>query len=415
MPTLTIDRLRPGVFILLDDVAWLDHPFLRSRFRITDAKQIKVLREMGLSSVEWDPGKSTIAPLPESTPLIEAEVEVDFGADALGAMMRDKRGRAAQVSEQRERLARCERMFEQETGSIAKVLLDLNAMPNEAHGQAKAVVARLAEGLINKSSVAVHLVNLKSIEPGPAHHAMNVMVLSLLVGKSIGLDADEMKALGLGALLHDVGKVEIPARVLRNAHRTPAEELFYQSHIGYGIKNIARIRDLAVPVRNVIACHHERFDGQGFPNKLAGTKIPRLARIVAIANRYDNLCNPFDLSTAKTPAEAVSHMFKQESGAFDPEVLSAFVKSLGVYPPGSFVLLNDGSVGLVVESNSKDLLRPLIMLHDPSVPRTEALLVDLRDADVKIESAVSPAKLPVEVVEYLAPRGRVDYYIDGRS
>lgn len=410
MATISIDRLQPGVFISLENIRWLDHPFLLNRFRITDAKQIKVLREMGLRTVEWDPGKSTIAPLPESTP---HEEEVDFGGDALLSMLSDKRGRAARVSEQRERLARCERLFEQETGTIGQVLRDLNAQPNEAHGRARTVVDRLVGGLINTNSVAVHLVNLKSLEPGPAHHSMNVMVLSLLIGKVLGVEAEEMKALGLGALYHDIGKVEIPARVLRNASRTPSEEQFYQSHVGYGIKNIVRVRDVAVAVKNVIACHHERWDGQGFPNKLAGLKIPKLARIVAIANRYDNLCNPFDLKTAKTPAEAVSHMFKQESGAFEPEILQAFVKALGVFPPGSFVTLTDGTVGLVVESNSKDLLRPLIMLYDASIPRSEALLLDLRDVDAKIDSAANPSTLPLEVVEYLAPRGRVDYYIDG--
>lgn len=138
-----------------------------------------------------------------------------------------------------------------------------------------------------------------------------------------------------------------------------------------------------------------------------------MARIAAIANRYDNLCNPFDLKTARTPSEAVAFMFKQEKDHYDPELLQLFVKAIGVYPPGSFVALSDGSIGLVVETNSGDLLHPLIMLHDPSVPRNEALLLDLGEAELSIAAAISPAKLPVEVVEYLAPRGRIDYYIEG--
>jgi HD-GYP domain-containing protein (c-di-GMP phosphodiesterase class II) len=410
MPSIPIERLRPGVFISLENVAWLDHPFLLNRFRIANPKQIQLLREMGIKTIEWDPGKSSIGPLPETA---AHEVEVDFGADALKTMLREKRGRAARVLEQRERLARCERLFEQETGSIGQLLRELDALPNESHGKAKLVVERMVGSLIKASSVAVHLVNLKSVEAGPAHHAMNVMVLSLLIGKAIGAEVEEMRGLGVGAMFHDLGKTEIPPRVLRNAKRLPAEEQFYQAHVGYGIKNVARIRDVPVAVRNIIACHHERWDGAGFPNRLAGAKIPRLARIVAIANRYDNLCNPFDLKVARTPAEAVSQMYKQEGAAFDPELLQAFVKAIGVYPPGSFVALDDGSVGLIVESNSTDLLRPLVMLYDPGVPRGEALLLDLRDTDGQIESALNPAKLPLEVVEYLAPRGRVDYYVDG--
>lgn len=410
MPSISVDRLQPGVFVTLEGVAWLDHPFLLNSFRISSEKQIEVLRQMGVQSIEWVPAKSNAGPLPEKR--APKPVEPDFGAGALKAMMEHKRQRAAQVTDQREKFTRCERLFEQETGTVAQALRDIHAMPNESFARARATVDRLAGSLAGAQSVAVHLVNLKSADTGAAHHAMNVMVLSLLAGKALGLDAEEMKFLGLGAIFHDVGKVEIPARVLKNSKRTPPEEEFYRAHVGYGIKHVARVRDLPASVRNVIACHHERWDGAGFPNRLAGAKIPRIARVVAVANRYDNLCNPFELAQAKTPAEAVAQMFKQEAGAFDPEVLQAFVRSLGVYPPGSFVALSDGSTGLVVESNPADSLRPTVMVYDEHVPRSEALLVDLREAELAVEGAVNPAKLPVAVVEYLAPRGRIDYYID---
>jgi HD-GYP domain-containing protein (c-di-GMP phosphodiesterase class II) len=232
----------------------------------------------------------------------------------------------------------------------------------------------------------------------------------LLIGKAVGLTPDEMKDVGLGAMLHDVGKEDIPARVLRNPNRTAAEEQFYRGHTGFGIKFVAGIRDIATSVKNVIACHHERWDGKGFPNGLSQSKIPKLARVVAIANRYDNLCNPLDPKTAKTPAEAIALMFKEE-GSFDPDILRAFVKALGIYPPGTFVTLNDGSIGLVMETSDRDLLRPLVMIYDAGVPRAEALLLDLREAEARIEGAVNPQNLPRDVVEYLAPQGRIELYI----
>jgi HD-GYP domain-containing protein (c-di-GMP phosphodiesterase class II) len=409
MPSVSIDRLQPGVFVSLSSLGWLDHPFLLSRFRLNSPDQIRILREMGLQTVEWDPARSTAQPLSE--PVVAPEV--DFGANALRSMLDLKRQRAQAVLVQRETLARCERVFEKETAGVSNILRDLGARPTESHGRAKAVVGRLVGGLLKADSVAVHLVNMKTKEPGLAHHAMSVMVLSLLIGKTLGASEDEMKHLGIGALFHDIGKIEVPSRVLRNMQRTPSEELFYQAHVGYGIKGVAGIPAIELAVKNIIACHHERWDGQGFPNKLGGANIPKLARMVAIANRYENLCNPFDLKLARTPAEAVAQMFKKEAGAYDPEMLQVFVKALGVYPPGSFVLLSDGSTGLVVQTNSSELLRPLVMLHDSSVPRSEALLVDLRDADLSIQTALNPAKLPLDVVEYLAPRGRIDYYIEG--
>ncbi|HOI50875.1 HD-GYP domain-containing protein [Azonexus caeni] len=408
--TVPVDRLQPGVFISITGVGWLDHPFLLNRFRLTSHDQIKVLRSLGLKEIEWDPARSTAQPLPEQKALPPEE---DFSAAVMASMIHDKRERTERVRAQREGLARCERLYEQEANGVHDILRDLGSRPAESYGKAKNTVGRMVGSLIGSQSVAIHLVNMKVKEPGMAQHAMNVAVLSLLLGRALGLEEEEMRWLGLGAMFHDIGKLEVPARVLRNSQRTHAEEQFYQAHVGYGIKHVSVIPELPVGVRNAIACHHERWDGSGFPNRLQAGRIPRLARIVAIANRYDNLCNPFDLSTARTPGEAVAHMFKREGSHYDPELLQLFVKSVGVYPPGCFVALNDGSVGLVVETNSSDLLHPLVMLHDPGVPRSEALLVDLREADVKIDSVLNPAKLPVEVVEYLAPRGRVDYYIEG--
>lgn len=418
MPTIPINQLQPGVFISLEGVGWLAHPFLRNRFCITSPDQIHILRELGIAEIEWDPSKSTAAPLPPpnlSNPASadEPEEEIDFSANTLDVMLDNKKERAKQVIQQRETLARCERLFERETGSIGQVLRDLHSLPSESFHKAKGVVDSMVNGLVKAVSVAVHLVNMKAIEPGPAHHAMNVMVLSLLIGKSAGATEEELKSLGMGAIFHDAGKAEIPVRVLRSPNRTVAEKQLYQSHVGLGIKYIEKMKDLPIPSKNIIACHHERWDGQGFPNRLVGAKIPKLARIVAIANRYDNLCNPPDPALAMTPAEAVSSMFKHEVGSFDPDLLQPFVKALGVYPPGSFVSLSDGSIGLVVETNSNALLSPLVMIYDESIPRSEALLLDLRDADVKINGIVTPNTLPTEVVQYMAPRGRVDYYIEG--
>ncbi|MDP1526917.1 MAG: DUF3391 domain-containing protein [Rhodocyclaceae bacterium] len=414
MPTIPVNRLQPGMFISLESLGWMEHPFLLNRFRIANAQQIQTLHQMGLGSVEWDPQRSTTKPLPEA-PTSAVEEEADFTAGALDALLDNKRDRVLRVRETRESIARCARLFEQETGSIRQILGELGPRPSEAHTQSRVLVDRLVGGLIRASSVAVHLVNLKKSETGLPNHAMNVMVLSLLIGKSIGLSEEEMNHLGLGAMLHDAGLPDIPARVVRNPNRTTAEEQFYRTHIGRGLNAVAGMKQLPVTIKNIIACHHEHWDGSGYPNGLSGTKIPRLARIVAIANRYDNLCNPLDGKTALMPAEAVARMFKLEGAAYDPELLSAFVKALGVYPPGTFVMLSDGSYGLVIESSSRDLLRPLLMLYDASVPRNEALLLDMKEADEKITSTLPPKDIPREVIAYLAPQGRVDFYLEGRG
>lgn len=414
MQKLSVDRLQPGIYVSLASVGWMRHPFLLNEFRISSAKQVRALQQLGIPTIDWDPARSTVQPLPESAAEDEAEGPTeDFAGAALSAMLEEKRARLQDLRERREGLARRERQFEQEAIAAGEILKGFPARAAEAHARSKLLVGRLIDGLSGSESMVIHLVNQKARESGMAAHSLNVMVLSLLLGRAARLSEEELRQLGVGALLHDVGKAEIPPRIMRVASRTPPEEAFYRAHIGYGIKALAAVRELPVPVRNIVACHHEHWDGSGFPNALVGEKIPRLARIAAIANRYDNLCNPFDLQTAKTPAEALRQMFSGEAKYFDAALLQLFVKTLGVFPPGTFVKLSNDAVGLVVETHADDLLRPLIMLHDRDIPRSEAMLLDLKEVDLKIEGAVSPAKLPVEVVEYLAPRGRLDYYVEG--
>jgi HD-GYP domain-containing protein (c-di-GMP phosphodiesterase class II) len=413
MPQISVNRLRPGIFISLSTYGWMGHPFLLNRFCLSSDEQISALREMGITNVEWDPARSTVEPLPEVPAGTPAPPEPDFGSAALASMRDEKRVRLERVREQREGLARRERMFEQQAVAAGDIFRSLLARPQDAHRHACALVGGLVGNLLGSENMVIHLVSQKSREGGLAFHALNVTALSLMLGKTLRLSEEEMRHLGLGALLHDIGKQDIPPRILRSTRRTAPEEEFYRAHVGYGIKAVSALRELPVPVRNIIACHHEYCDGSGFPNKLPAEKIPRLARIAAIANRYDNLCNPFDLREAKAPAEALRQMFRTEAARYDAQLVQLFIKTLGVYPPGTFVALSNGSVGMVVETNPGDLLHPLVMLHDPDIPRSEAMLIDLRDAELTIESALSAAKLPVETVEYLAPRGRLDYFVEG--
>jgi HD-GYP domain-containing protein (c-di-GMP phosphodiesterase class II) len=266
-------------------------------------------------------------------------------------MQSEKHARLERVREQREGLARKERLFEQQTIAASDIFRSLGPRPQDAHRQASAMVDSLVENLLSTENMVIHLVGQRSREGGLAFHALNVMSLSLMLGKTLDLSEEEMQLLGLGALLHDIGKQDIPPRILRASKRSQPEEEFYRAHIGYGIKAVAGMRELPVQVRNIIACHHEHFDGSGFPNRLVGERIPRLARIVAIANRYDNLCNPFDLREAKAPAEALRHMFKAEGVRYDSAMMQLFIKTLGVYPPGTFVTLSNGGIGMELNAS----------------------------------------------------------------
>jgi hypothetical protein len=137
------------------------------------------------------------------------------------------------------------------------------------------------------------------------------------------------------------------------------------------------------------------------------------ARIVAIVNRYDNLCNPPARNPALTPHEAVATLFAQGRTRYDAAVLGTFIRMTGVYPAGSLVQLTDDRYAMVVGVNSSRPLKPRVLVHDPHLPKSEALVLNLEHArDIGIRRSLAPAKMPSAALDYLDPRPRVAYYFE---
>jgi putative nucleotidyltransferase with HDIG domain len=247
-------------------------------------------------------------------------------------------------------------------------------------------------------------------------HAVNVSIISLLLGKQLGLSKAEMFDLGTGAMLHDVGKIELPDRVRwidPLATGVPQHERqFYQEHVSRGVV-IGRRMGLEPGAMLIIAQHHELADGSGFPLKLSAERMTAPARIVALVNRYDKLCNPADPAHALTPHEALAQMYGQSRAKFDAVVFAAFIKMMGVYPPGSVVQLTDDRYGMVVSVNAARPLKPLVLVHDAKVARQDALPLDLeRLPGLGIRRSLKALHLPRATMDYLSPRARMAYYFE---
>ncbi len=410
---IAIDQVRVGVFIRLD--TWMDHPFLFSSFKIRNEKQLKVLRSLGLSEVFYSPEKSDAAPLPRSkvdvpvSPATSPSAEVD---PEVTAMWQAKRERREKLSQQREAYGRCEKQFVSGISSVKNLLRNLFAQPQQAIEQAQTLIVDMVDSLLTEKDVLIHLMNAKNGDDGAYYHALNVTMLALMLGREAGLKSGEMCALGLGSLLHDMGKERVPSQILlKKTAWTTAERNFYLQHVVYGVELAEKLPDLPVGAMEVIALHHEMLDGSGFPGGFSASRIGKLPRIAAIANAYDNACNRVNPADSLTPAQALSVMFKRDRARYDPDLMQHFVRCLGVYPPGSIVRLNNAAIGLVVNVNPGKLLLPTLLLYDPAVPKEEALLLNLADEpDLSVAATLRPADLPKPVFDYLSPRSRISYF-----
>lgn len=410
-----IDQVRVGLYIRLED--WMDHPFLFNSFKIRNEKQIQTLRALGIQHVIYVREKSEMPPLPPPRadappppPPPEPDPEV-------AAMWQAKKERREKLTRQREALGRCEKKFTTGVGTVKSMLRNLFSRPAESVAQAQELVSDMVDSLLDEKDVVLHLMNAKTGDENAYYHALNVTMLALILGKEAEFSPEDMRALGLGTLLHDLGKEKVPSQILlKKTPWTTAERNFYQQHVMYGVEMARQLPDVAPGALEVIAMHHELLDGSGFPGRLKADRIGRFARIACIANTFDNYCNRINPSDSLTPAEAIAHMFRRENGKYDAALMQHFIRSMGVYPPGSVVQLNDGSIGLVMSVNPGKLLHPSLLIYDPDVPKEEALWLDLSvDPDLKVEKTLRPGELDKAVFEYLEPRTRVSYYSESNA
>jgi len=421
-PTIAVDDLRVGMYIHLEG-GWLSHPFARSSFRITHSQQIATLRGLKLKSVRWSPELSELddaraeaADAKGAPPDREArdarnahpEAKAPPAAETQGSAEQRRAALAAEHQAQRQ----CERHFAEAAAAWRQAGDALAADPTRAGAVAGALAQSLTDKLMTDGDVGVRLL------PGggndrAAAHALNVTVIAMLLARSLGLARADLQELALGALLHDVGKFELPERVRHlEAGASHVETQAYREHVQRGV---TAGRRMALPegVLAVIAQHHEQADAGGFPQRLGGDRIALAARIVAIVNRYDNLCNPPTRTPPLTPHEAVAMLFAHGRTRFDAAVLNAFIRMMGVYPAGSLVQLTDERYAMVVGVNSTRPLKPRVLVHESGVPRHEAVLLDLEHAgDLGIRRSLTAAKMPEAALQYLDPRVRVTYFFE---
>ena len=412
---VSVDRLREGVFISLD-LKWFEHPFLFSSFKITKPEQLAILRELGISSVVCIPEKSDVLPLPQSSALNRTpeQVAATLTGNADSQKLWElKKERIQRLRERRAKDAQCEKQFAKSLDRVKHVMRDIESGSKEAFEESDRLMKGIVESLMPEKESAVQLMNTKFGKENVFFHSLNVSVLSMMLGREYGFDAEAMRLLGLGALFHDIGKSRVPKSILhKTTPLTRAEQAFYQLHPKYGGEILSRLEGIPPEVLDIVFQHHERNDGKGFPRQLEGEQISILARIVCLVNVYDNHCNKFNPADSMTPHEALAYMFSIQKDSFDKELLALFIQCLGVYPPGTIVKLSNGFTGMVITVNPRDPLHPSLLMYNPEIPKQEALVIDLRDEPgFSIEGSLKPAHLPQEVFDYLSPRTRVTYYV----
>jgi putative nucleotidyltransferase with HDIG domain len=317
------------------------------------------------------------------------------------------------MRQQRENAARIEHAFVDTAREMRDMEKNIFARPAENLQRASEMIGKIADSILSAPELAIHVMGDRTGGEEIYLHSLNVTMLAMMIARDIKLPREVAGAMGVGSMFHDLGVRNIPDKVLTKTEAwNHSEQNLYETHCAVGTEMAQQLKFPAAAVA-IMRDHHEMFDGSGYPRHLKGEEIGVLARIVAIANYYDRLCNPINGVPGLTPHEALSLMFAKNRGKFDPKLLQVFIRCLGVYPPGTIVQLSNGATGMVATINTEKPNKPELVVYEAGIAREDAIMVDMdRESDLNIVRAIKPSQVPKEIYAYLSPRKRVSYYFD---
>ncbi len=265
--------------------------------------------------------------------------------------------------------------------------------------QTQEVSEKLVEEVLQAPDAIMNLMDIKSFDDYTFTHNINVATICLLIGQALGLSKEDMNDLGVGGMLHDVGKLKIPLSILnKDGKLTDQEFAEMKSHPTYGYEILSKSRGISERARMIALQHHEKFQGGGYPKRLKGNEISLFARICAVADVYDALTTDRPYRVAMSPYEAMKILNAGIDNHFDPKILTAFIRKFSLYPAGSLVALNDGSYALVLKNNSASVIRPVIKIVMDSSGRRlkERVEINLLEyKDLFIKGPADPAALNI--------------------
>ncbi|MCY7355042.1 MAG: HD-GYP domain-containing protein [Lysobacter sp.] len=241
-------------------------------------------------------------------------------------------------------------------------------------------VDAMIDSIIRNPSAFNWLREIKRKDNYAYEHALSCSVWAASFGRHLGMEQEELCELALAGLLFDVGKMRLPAALLGKLTKLDADEVRQvRSHVQHGLDILASTPDMPPTIIQMVATHHERYDGSGYPQGLAGTAIPIGGRILGLIDSYDAMTSRRPYATIRSPHQAVTELYLHRDTLFQAELVEQFIQTCGIYPTGSLVELSDGRVGVVTAVHSLKRLRPSVMLllDDKLRPLPEFRTLDL--------------------------------------
>lgn len=339
--------------------SWMEHPFWRTRFALKDGDDVRRIVESGIAEAWIDTDKGLDAEPATSRAPMRAEADAEIDRRLLQSAA-EASPNAADGVPFAEELERAETVYARTRPAVLNMFSDARMGRSVCSEAALEVVDDVFESIRRNSDAFVSLARLKRSDDYTYMHSVAVCGLMIALARQLGLSKEDTREAGLGGLMHDIGKSRVPDQILRKPDKLTDEEwVKMKTHPQIGHAILAQGSFGPIP-RDVVLHHHEKFDGSGYPNQLAGESISIFAMMASVCDVYDAITSNRPYKSGWAPAEAIRKMAEWAPRHFDARVFHAFVKTVGIYPVGTLVRVEGGRLAIVVEHNARALLKPTV-------------------------------------------------------
>ena len=413
------DKVKLGMFVAKLDRPWLGTPFHFQGFWVNDLEAIDNLRrccrqvwvrtdkrgkptDVDDGAVDWQ----------ERTPRNDREAQTfDF--------LPRKPQHHADVSSVEDEMEAAQAARKRVCDALDEVVDDIQRGRKIAVVGLKDAVGGITDSVVRNPDACMWLRLVKDRDSYTYYHLLDTSALAIAFGRHLGFSRVELSDIGLGAMLIDIGKLKLPPELVqKTTPLTPDEIALTRRHVEFSVELLTQVPDISKRVFDIVRCHHECFDGSGYPQKLAGKVIPPFARMVAITDFFDAITSDRPYAQGISPHDAMRRLYAECGKSFQRELVEQFIQCLGIYPTGTLVELNSGEVGIVVGQNRVRRLLPRLMLilDGNKQPLERFVDIDLASqatklgediSSIAIKRSVEPEAFGIDPRQFYLAQGRM--------
>lgn len=367
-----LDEVRLGMFVHAMDGPWLQHPFWRKRFLLDREQDLRRLLDSDIPGIIIDDERGLAPESPK--PVVPSPRQENL---SLTAAAHPSVPRALPPADRRtpDETEKARTIVGKSKRAVMKMFGEVRMGRALATSGIAPMVEEIAASVARNPTALIGIARLKRKDEYTYMHSIAVCALMINLARTLELDEGLVHELGLAGLLHDIGKMAVPDPVLNKPGKLSDDEFaLVREHAQRGYDLVVASDDAPAIAAEVVLHHHEKFDGTGYPHGLKGEAISLYARMGAICDVYDAITSNRPYKDGWAPADSIARMLEWQ-GHFDPRLLDAFIRSIGIYPVGSLVRLRSNRLGIVVAENRREPTRPKVKafyaIHEHALIRPE--------------------------------------------